>query len=323
VRLDWSDDELKWHPTTMSTPEPKVDELIQCIRRHTPYGARFRHGYHINIQQVLACVLEAHRRGLEGQRDLRIVFILDSTVAIGAISTGRPSSRSLNQAVSQWLCVFLRFGIRVVPVWVSTKCNPSDAPSRDAPLPLPLPVPQWAQHLFKHHGQTGRQIDLHLHMYSPRRIPKEARQVRHYHAGVGGLSAALLRVGFDCRSFDPYVRGRGEYTMAEDLELDSIANLEIKYIRAGVISYWHSGIPCSSWSILQTLSKKSTRAKQNPWGTGDRKHERRANTQLRQLLRIIRASLDTGCFFSIEQPRTSLMLSTPEMLACSIGRGWC
>ena len=85
-------------------------------------------------------------------------------------------------------------------MWVSTKRNPSDAPSRDDPLPLPLPVPQWAQHLFKHDGQTGRQLDLHLHIYSPRRIPKEARQVRHYHAGLGGLSAALLRVGFDCRS---------------------------------------------------------------------------------------------------------------------------
>ena len=82
VRLDWSDDELKWHPIKMNTPEPKVDELIQCIRWHTPHGARFRHGSHINIQEVLACVLEAQRRGLEGQRDLRVVFILDSRVAI-------------------------------------------------------------------------------------------------------------------------------------------------------------------------------------------------------------------------------------------------
>ena len=65
-------------------------------------------------------------------------------------------------------------------------------------------------------------------------FPKGARQVRHYHAGVGGLSAArALRVGFDSRSFDPYVRGQGEYIMAEDLELDSIVNTEIESIKSG------------------------------------------------------------------------------------------
>jgi hypothetical protein len=90
-------------------------------------------------------------------------------------------------------------------------------------------VPQWCQHLFRHNGQTGRQLDLHRHVHSPRRIPKGARQARHYYAGVG--------VGFDCRSFDPYVRGQGEYIMAEDLEFDSIVNTEIESIKSGTISY--------------------------------------------------------------------------------------
>ena len=48
----------------------------------------------------------------------------------------------------------------------------------------------------------------------------------------------------------------------------------------------------------------------NPWGDELREEERRANNQVRQLFRLVIASVRARCFFSIEQPATSLMLKT-------------
>ena len=46
------------------------------------------------------------------------------------------------------LCWSLGYNVIVKVIWVSTKCNPSDAPSRNAELPEPTPIPAWAARLF-------------------------------------------------------------------------------------------------------------------------------------------------------------------------------
>ena len=66
----------------MNTPEPKVGELIQCIRWHTPHGAKFWHGSRINIQEVLACVFGGAAAGVRGSARFAGRFHLDSRVAI-------------------------------------------------------------------------------------------------------------------------------------------------------------------------------------------------------------------------------------------------
>ena len=179
-------------------------------------------------------------------------------MAIEAISKGRSSSRALHRAVSRLLGVFLRFGIRAAPVWVSTKCYPSDAPSRNAPLPLPQHTPPWASHLCQHHGAVALELGSNRAGFLPHCSHGRSRQVRHYYAGRGGLSRILNGIGEHCLSFDPYVRGKGGYNEVEDLELDATVEKEIANIRNKLIVYWHAGIPCSSWSVLQSLNPQST-----------------------------------------------------------------
>ena len=100
VRLDWTKAELKWAPTTMIEPDKSVDGLVTSLGWHSGRARKFAKASHINIQEVLACAEELDIRGLGGERDKRIVCLLDSRVAIGSISNGRSSSRSLNRAVS-------------------------------------------------------------------------------------------------------------------------------------------------------------------------------------------------------------------------------
>ena len=55
----------------------------------------------------------------------------------------------------------LRYGLRVCPVWVSTKCNPADAPSGGEPLPKPAGRPLWAERFFQHCVAVGLDYDDH------------------------------------------------------------------------------------------------------------------------------------------------------------------
>jgi hypothetical protein len=102
VRLDWTETELTWAPTKMMEPDKSVDELVASLSWQSGRAHHFAKASHINIQEVLACAEELDIRGLGGERDKRIVCLLDSRVAIGSISKGRSSSRSLNRAVSRF-----------------------------------------------------------------------------------------------------------------------------------------------------------------------------------------------------------------------------
>ena len=78
---------------------------------------------------------------------------------------------------------------------------------------------------------------------------------RDYHAGSGHLARPLTETGFDTVAFEPYVSERG-YVQAENLELDSVIDLESQHINRGKINYFHSGVPCSSWGgAADTQSK--------------------------------------------------------------------
>ena len=97
MRLGWTETELTWTPTKMMEPDMSADELVASLGWHSGRARSFAKTSHINILEVLACAEELDRRGLGGERDKRIVCLLDSRAAIGSISKGRSSPRRLNR----------------------------------------------------------------------------------------------------------------------------------------------------------------------------------------------------------------------------------
>lgn len=65
---------------------------------------------------------------------IRVIVILDSRVAVGAVRKGRSSSRKLNALLRQIAALQLDSGVRLEVAWVPTWGNPADAPTRFASL---------------------------------------------------------------------------------------------------------------------------------------------------------------------------------------------
>ena len=106
--------------------------------------------------------------------------------------------------------------------------------------------------------------------------------------------------------------GNDGYCGGNDLEKNEVIEKELEDIRRGDMFYFHLGISCSSWSILRYLSG-GTRTESNPWGNGKRSDQNHGNKQLRQAAKLIRAQTQAGNYWSLEQPASSLMLSTEAM----------
>ena len=65
----------------------------------------------------------------------RVVLMIDSKVAVGAISKGRSGSVSLNFFVRRVHCLCMAGGLRLHLLFVPTEHNPGDYPSRGVRLP--------------------------------------------------------------------------------------------------------------------------------------------------------------------------------------------
>ena len=105
--------------------------------------SRFSSVAHINIQEATAVLQEVIRQIEDGMRNVRFLIAIDSRVCVGAVGKGRSSSRALNDVLRCLACVSLAANVEVRVIWVSTKCNPSDAPSRQEPLPARTAKPDW------------------------------------------------------------------------------------------------------------------------------------------------------------------------------------
>ena len=127
VRLDWTTEELKWHPCAMQKPTGYLDELVANLPWKKPRASRFARNAHINIQELVAAADEIKRRARNGERDKRMILVLDSRVAVGALGKGRSSSKYLNRRLRMFTRAFLCYGLVACLVWVSTKFNPADA----------------------------------------------------------------------------------------------------------------------------------------------------------------------------------------------------
>ena len=85
---------------------------------------------HINLLELEALYRLLEKIARSGVRRARLLVLVDSQVTLGAVTKGRSSSRRVNFWLRRVAGVCLSYGLSVDLVWVPTKANPADAPSR-------------------------------------------------------------------------------------------------------------------------------------------------------------------------------------------------
>ena len=65
----------------------------------------------------------------------RVAVFVDSTVARGVVAKGRSASKALNAEWARWLPYTLGAGVSLGPVYIPTRMNPADGPSRLGSVP--------------------------------------------------------------------------------------------------------------------------------------------------------------------------------------------
>ena len=89
-----------------------------------------------------------------------------------------------------------------------------------------------------------------------------------------------------------------------------------KMILCGEVEWVHMGPPCTTFCWwYRVTSKKNTRSIANPAGDGITEAEHCGNQLAYLSITIAELCLKHGVWFSLEQPRTSLMWLLPEMIA--------
>jgi hypothetical protein len=86
---------------------------------------------HINILEARAWLLGVrHCSRSPGRRGLRVLYLVDSLVVLGAVGKGRSSCFALNQILRRAASHSLLWGTKVMMRWIPTWMNPADGPSR-------------------------------------------------------------------------------------------------------------------------------------------------------------------------------------------------
>ncbi len=119
-----------------------VASLPHCVTQRFRFAAR----HHINVGEMRA--RRAMLRKLARQPSCggtRQLIAYDSRVTIGVAAKGRSPSRALNHEQRRAMPYLLGPDIQEGPLWVDSKRNPADHPSRGKPLPPPAEAPPWVK----------------------------------------------------------------------------------------------------------------------------------------------------------------------------------
>lgn len=108
-----------------------VHEFTRAHRWAWATSHTWRHREHINALEF-AEVLVGLRHALRSPANWgqRIACLVDSTVVTYSLAKGRSSSHRLNKLARRAAALLLPTRTRLWPLWVPTKSNPADAPSR-------------------------------------------------------------------------------------------------------------------------------------------------------------------------------------------------
>ena len=90
---------------------------------------------HINCKELRAARLCLRRCAREGPRKAgRVILLLDSRVALGALVRGRSPSKVLNRQLKRVLPLVVAGDLYPQYAWIPSESNPSDPPSRGKAL---------------------------------------------------------------------------------------------------------------------------------------------------------------------------------------------
>ena len=138
-----------------------VSEVVASLPHRVTQRFRFSARHHINVGEMRArrALLRklARRRSCGGTRQL---IAYDSRVTIGVAAKGRSPSRALNHEERRAMPYLVGPDIQEGPLWVDSKRNPADHPSREKQLPPPAEAPSWVAQFLQ--GDLAA-LDRRLH----------------------------------------------------------------------------------------------------------------------------------------------------------------
>ena len=128
------DEEL---PDKQYCMHPAFEEIVSS-QQFFPFGAvRTRRARrHINLGEISAALAAERLQGLLEPRSFYL-HLQDSQVSLAALTKGRSSSRAVNNLIKESIPDHASSGIRPFYAFVRSAKNPSDDPTRGAPLRLP------------------------------------------------------------------------------------------------------------------------------------------------------------------------------------------
>ena len=105
------------------------EEVVEMEWEHV-VASRFRHKAHINVLEAAAALTTIRRAARDERKGKKFMVFGDSAAVIAALTKGRCSSFTLLVAVRRIMAVVLATGSRPKFVWIPSKANPADEPSR-------------------------------------------------------------------------------------------------------------------------------------------------------------------------------------------------
>ena len=292
------------HVRFMKPGQPDVsgdaqdDEVLNELVAAVPWTVTRSHDFaqtsHINLQEKREASNELRERTDCCLVPLRYINFADSSVHIGSTRHGRSSSYMLNGLMRRDLGWGVLGGKSDTPLYLNTKVNPSDDPSRGVPLRPAEPCPPWARDLLAsvapQHGGVLRRPHLRL--------------VQEIFSGCGELSRHLYGLGLPVgRPMEAYPK-KGVYLRLCDIMCDRTYDYLVIQIKSGRVFYIHFGTPCKTWGPAARLNK-CTRTSDMPQGDGSLPREVDANSLVDRVCDLCELLCSVGGHFSIENPAGS------------------
>ena len=277
VRLDRSPLSPDVDEGEMAPKEPSVfaSTVAESLPWRTTASFHFRETAHINLQEARALRREISQLARDPANHNTVQLCLnDSRVVVGAVSKGRSSAFRLNGLIRTLIPYLTLANICLGLLWVETKSNPADYPSRFALLPSPRPPPTWLQQF----GISGFRFPG-LEVFAG-----SARLTRMFRAaGIAMFNPVDILWGVD--AFEPWI----------DELIDS-----------GKIGFLWLAPPCGSFSALRNLDRGGPlRPRGRPEGDPNNPEVQLGNALWLRALALAWLAWKRGIPFFIEHPRGS------------------
>ena len=126
-------------------------------------------------------------------------------------------------------------------------------------------------------------------------------------AGEGHLTTAAARMGF--RTLPPIDLKSGAH---HDSARPAVLSQILTIIRSGQVDWIHLGTPCTTFCrFFVMFAKECSRTMADPAGSGQSAREVLGNLLLDISCRIVRLAMKVGTWWTLENPRSSLLWLMP------------